>query len=217
MKLFDRVLVKSVLIAIACLFSVAQVSSDPTDDFGHTLSRSPSASYKSEMMDAKALENVLNRNLDRLPKSQISKLASHILSLCQEYRFDPAFILALIHVESRFKIAAKSQVGALGLMQLMPSTAEAVAKKNGIRYTGPKSLLDPFTNISVGVAYLYQLRERFKNVSPYYHVAAYNMGPSKLNELMLRKGFAPTKTKAYYLNILTQVPLFRHYNNSTRI
>lgn len=74
------------------------------------------------------------------------------------YGLDFHFVLGVMATESRFNVNAKSYCGAIGLMQLMPKTAESVATKRGIRYG---DLYDIETNVRVGVAYLDWLMKRF--------------------------------------------------------
>jgi soluble lytic murein transglycosylase-like protein len=163
-------------------------------------------------MSQERVAKILGDQIDHMPTSQTRKLARHLIETCRQYRFDPAFVLSMIQVESSWKTQVISPAGAIGLMQLMPATAQIVAHKTGVRYTGPRSLMDPFTNISLGVAYLSLLREKYRGMSPYYHVAAYNMGPAKLDQVRSKKGFKPVSTKIYYEKIRRGVPLMSFYS-----
>ena len=78
------------------------------------------------------------------------------------------FVLAVARGESFFDPKARSAKGALGIMQIMPETA-------GDYGMGPDLLLDPATNIDVGVHLLSDLYKRFKD--PYLTLAAYYCGP----------------------------------------
>lgn len=91
-------------------------------------------------------------------------------------RLDPAWVAAEIRAESVFNPDARSPANALGLMQVLPSTAAQVARRNGIAYGGAASLYDPDTNIAIGTAYLRQLLDRYDDL-PYLTMAAYNAGP----------------------------------------
>ncbi|MDN3649391.1 transglycosylase SLT domain-containing protein [Reinekea marina] len=91
----------------------------------------------------------------------------------------PSFwIYGVIRQESRYMQAARSPVGARGLMQLMPATAKVTAKKYDVDYTGTEDLDDPLTNIALGSHYLRELLSRFDH--PVYATAAYNAGPSRV-------------------------------------
>ena len=213
MKFFLKVISWSVLVSVSSwAIAHAQFRADPTDDFSFIYSHTRKNSEGFTLMSSRNIETILIDHLDLLPRSESRKLAQHLLGLCRAYRFDPAFILSMVQVESGFRVKIQSYAGAVGLMQLMPATAQVVAKRFGIRYTGARSLQDPFTNLSIGVAYLYFLRQRYQGESPYYHIAAYNLGPAKLDELRSQKSFKPTNTKKYYEKIKQGVPKLRFYN-----
>jgi soluble lytic murein transglycosylase-like protein len=96
-------------------------------------------------------------------------------------------VLGVILVESSGNASAVSKAGAIGLMQLQPSTAEAVATEIGLAWTGPALLFDPVTNVHLGVAYLRQLIGRYGDVAT--ALAAYNWGPTHI-AARLRRGEA---------------------------
>jgi soluble lytic murein transglycosylase len=86
---------------------------------------------------------------------------------------DPLLVLALMRQESFFDPAARSSANAQGLMQLLPSTAERVARRLG--RPPPATLYDPDTNIALGVAHLQQLLQAYQG-DPLKALAAYNGG-----------------------------------------
>jgi soluble lytic murein transglycosylase len=100
---------------------------------------------------------------------------------------DPALALGIIRQESSFDIGAVSPSGARGLMQLMPFTAEAVAKQIG----SPTSLVslteDPAHNMRLGTQYLAEMLQRFDNSLP-LAIAAYNAGPHRVDEWLPQYG-----------------------------
>ena len=91
---------------------------------------------------------------------------------------ESALVLALMRQESEFYPKARSPVGALGLMQLMPATARHTARRIGISFNRDRLTSDPDYNIRLGQAYLEELLERFDN-SYILALAAYNAGPSR--------------------------------------
>jgi soluble lytic murein transglycosylase len=93
-----------------------------------------------------------------------------------KHQLDPAWIAAEIRAESIFNPRARSPANAMGLMQVLPSTGAAVAKRNGIPYAGASSLYDSDTNIAIGSAYLRQMEDKYGQT--YFAIAAYNAGPS---------------------------------------
>jgi soluble lytic murein transglycosylase len=100
----------------------------------------------------------------------------------QQHQLDTSWIFAVIRQESAFKRDARSHAGAMGLMQLMPSTARYVAKRY-LKQKPPSqhALLEADTNIELGSAYLRQLLDRLED-SPVLATAAYNAGPHRVNK-----------------------------------
>jgi soluble lytic murein transglycosylase len=80
--------------------------------------------------------------------------------------------------ESRFITSAKSNVGASGLMQLMPATAKWVAKKIGIKNYDHARVNDTETNVLLGTSYMRMVMENLDN-HPVLASAAYNAGPGR--------------------------------------
>ncbi|MGE0410113.1 MAG: lytic transglycosylase domain-containing protein, partial [Amphiplicatus sp.] len=93
----------------------------------------------------------------------------------------PEVILALARQESEFNPRAFSSAGARGLMQLMPTTAQITARKEGLRYNRSALLDDPIYNMIIGSAHLSHLFERF-NGSLIMTFAAYNAGANRVDE-----------------------------------
>ena len=90
---------------------------------------------------------------------------------------DPAWVYGLIRQESRFIMAARSHVGAGGLMQIMPDTAKWVANKLGESYNG-SALSNMQTNIRYGTYYLGHIHNELSNQSV-LATAGYNAGPNR--------------------------------------
>jgi soluble lytic murein transglycosylase len=89
---------------------------------------------------------------------------------------DPYLVAAIIREESQYDRQAVSRVGAIGLMQVMPGTANNVAQRLGLPAVGRDDLFDQETNIQIGVRYVEQLLEQFSgNVA--LTIASYNAGP----------------------------------------
>jgi soluble lytic murein transglycosylase len=87
----------------------------------------------------------------------------------------PEFIYSIIRQESAFHPEIVSPVGAKGLMQLMPRTAQLISKRYHIRYHGEKELFNGPKNIELGARYLNDLNRTLKH--PLLVAAAYNAGP----------------------------------------
>ena len=89
---------------------------------------------------------------------------------------DPYLIAAIIREESQYDVKAVSRVGAIGLMQVMPATANTVAQRVGLPAVGREDLFDQETNIRIGVRYVEQLLDQFSG-NLVYTIASYNAGP----------------------------------------
>ncbi|HHW15045.1 MAG TPA: lytic transglycosylase domain-containing protein [Firmicutes bacterium] len=101
--------------------------------------------------------------------------ASFIAEAARTYRLDPHLLGALIRVESSFNPYARSVKGAVGLMQLMPGTADWIAAQRGLPPLEPTELVTPEVNIDYGSWYLRTLLTEFKE-DPVLALAAYNSG-----------------------------------------
>jgi soluble lytic murein transglycosylase len=95
------------------------------------------------------------------------------------WRVDRALVFAHALQESRFQAKAVSPAGARGLMQLMPATAQLIARRKGIDFTG--SLASPSTNMEYGQSYIETLRDMASTGGLLPKVImAYNAGPAPL-------------------------------------
>jgi len=102
------------------------------------------------------------------------ELKGHI----RQHELDEAWVYGLMRQESRFVALAKSNVGAAGLMQIMPATARWIARKLGMR-DYRKSLIHQLeTNLKLGTYYMKTVLSSFDN-NPVLASAAYNAGPSR--------------------------------------
>jgi soluble lytic murein transglycosylase len=93
---------------------------------------------------------------------------------------DPAWVLGVMRSESAMTEAARSSAGALGLMQVLPTTARQISKQHGLAYKGQSQLLDGDENIRFGAVYLRELLDRFGQ-NPVLVSGAYNAGPNAVN------------------------------------
>jgi len=104
-------------------------------------------------------------------------LRDEVVPRAREAGLDPAYVYGLIRQESRFILAARSHVGASGLMQIMPATASWTAKRIGMPYK-PEMIADRDTNLRLGNAYLKMVLEDLGG-SQAMAAAAYNAGPNR--------------------------------------
>jgi soluble lytic murein transglycosylase-like protein len=128
-----------------------------------------------------------------LPATPVrGQLASVINAAAQQYGISPALIDAVMWQESRYNHNAKSSAGAIGLMQLMPGTAQGLG-------VNPH---DPWQNVFGGAAYLRQQLDRFNNNVP-LALAAYNAGPGAV----IKYGGIPpySETRNYVASIMRRL------------
>ena len=131
--------------------------------------------------------------------------------LAYETNIPVHFLFALTRQESAFNPAARSRVGALGLMQLMPATARATASRIRASRPSTTSLLNPSTNIKIGSHHVAELMEDFDD-NRILAAVAYNAGPHRVRQWVPRDGTADTivwieripfyETRSYVKNVL---------------
>ncbi|HVE66454.1 MAG TPA: lytic transglycosylase domain-containing protein [Thermoanaerobaculia bacterium] len=101
----------------------------------------------------------------------------------REFRLDPAVFRGLVRQESVFDAGARSRAGAIGLTQLLPGTAEPLARSVlRVRYRRA-FLYEPGVNARLGAAYFRQLLDRFGG-NVHYALAAYNGGPTRMTRVL---------------------------------
>ena len=136
---------------------------------------------------------------------------------------EPGLINAVTRQESNFDPEAVSSANARGLMQLLPATAQAVAKRLGLRHHAGMLMNDPVHNMRLGAGYLDQMLNRFGGALP-LAVAAYNAGPGRVEEWLGTLGdprgvdvsmldwmeMIPfTETRNYVQRVIENMPVYR--------
>ena len=112
-----------------------------------------------------------------------------ITSIATEYNLAPSLIASVIMNESSFRPAAESSVGARGLMQVMPDTAEWIAHKLRMDDYRLDQLYDPDTNIRFGCWYLNYLSTLF-NGDPLCVVCAYHAGQGEISSWLSNPAYS---------------------------
>jgi soluble lytic murein transglycosylase len=99
------------------------------------------------------------------------------------YDIDPALLAAVIYSESRFRPHVRSPQGAIGLMQLLPATAEGIAARTGGTAFVASDLDDPEINVRYGAWYLRHLRQHYAGRPDAMRLAlaAYNAGMANVD------------------------------------
>jgi soluble lytic murein transglycosylase len=112
------------------------------------------------------------------------------------FGIDPALLAAVIYQESKFDPTARSSSGAVGLMQLTPTTAEGIAIRTGGRAFRTSDLTTPELNVRYGCWYLRDLFQKYKQET--LVLAAYNAGQGNVDRwLRAHEGIQFPETRAY--------------------
>lgn len=131
-----------------------------------------------------------------------------ILREAVRQKVSPHLIAAVIFAESRFRTNSESEVGALGLMQLMPDTAAEMAEKEGLKDFSLAQVSEPETNIRLGSRYLADLLRQFPTEEE--ALAAYNAGPTTVAAWKRDgQGIVFPETRAYVENV-------KHYKKTLK-
>lgn len=105
-----------------------------------------------------------------------------------KYNLEPYLIASVINVESGYNPKAKSSAGAIGLMQIIPSTASYVSTLYDIDYKTENDLLNPNVNIEIGSAYLRYLLNKFEELET--ALASYNAGETVVRSWLKNEDFS---------------------------
>jgi soluble lytic murein transglycosylase len=126
----------------------------------------------------------------------------------RNYRIDPALLAAVIDAESKFRANAKSSSGAIGLMQLLPSTAHGIAVHTGGSQFETQDLYDPEINVRYGSWYLRHLLDKYGDERT--ALAAYNAGQDNVDRWMASgSGIRFSETRAYVARVEDLKQIYR--------
>ena len=150
-------------------------------------------------------------------------LPLHRLAALPDLPVAPELALAIARRESEFNATVQSPAGALGLMQVMPGTAEEVAAGLGLPYEPARLTSDWDYNATLGTAYLAGLIEEF-GPSPVMVAAGYNAGPGRPRTWITQRGDPRTgqadvidwiehipfaETRTYVMRVTEAIPAYR--------
>ena len=117
------------------------------------------------------------------------------------YDLDPALLAAVIYQESKFKADAVSSSGAVGLMQLLPATAQGIADRTGGSGWHERDLVNPELNVRYGSWYLRHLLDKYKDEE--LALAAYNAGQANVDRWLEEgSGIEFPETRHYVQRVL---------------
>ncbi len=152
----------------------------------------------------KAYDSVLRKINPHLPAWQSHELAKRVLSNSARFKVNANLLVALVSVESAWRTQARSRVGAIGLGQLMPSTAARMG-------VNPRN---SYQNLSGAARYLGGLLSKYTNKSDRYRLAcaAYNAGPKAVSRF---GGIPPyAETQHYVVKVMRA---WRHIESTVHI
>lgn len=142
------------------------------------------------------------------------KFDNYVNKYSKEYSLEPALVYAVIKTESSFNDKAKSSAGAMGLMQIMPSTAKFIAEDLGLENYNNDQLFEPETNIQFGCYYLRYLFDKFKDIEVV--ICAYNAGEGAVkswlddNGKLIKDKINFSETKNYYNKVLINYNAYKN-------
>lgn len=110
-----------------------------------------------------------------LKKIYPTKYSEYVYKYAKEYNVDPILVFAIIKAESNFNPKVVSSSNAIGLMQVMDSTGEEIARKLEINFEKKSSLYNPELNIQIGTKYFSNLMKEYNN-NYLLALTAYNAG-----------------------------------------
>lgn len=137
--------------------------------------------------------------------------AEPMFEQAERRRLEPSWLFAIARQESAFMTHARSHAGALGVMQVMPATAQRTARDLDIPLANTWQLLDYDKNIEIGASYLWQMYQRYQG-NRILASAAYNAGPGRVDQWLARRPPSPAdvwiegipfrETRGYVQNVL---------------
>jgi len=180
---------RRVVVFLLAALGVALVASGPRDVELPPVSAPPPpvASFARESTrepEVVRVQESLRWRHTGLSESELWGVAETIVREARRNSLDPDLVMAVVQVESGGYNFAVSNVGAMGLMQLMPTTGEELARSLDIDWRGSETLFDPVVNVTLGVAYLRQLSDRYGTWEA--ALAAYNWGPARIDRRLQR-------------------------------
>ena len=131
----------------------------------------------------------------------LKKYEALLVAAAKEFKVDVALMKAMMAAESGFNPTAVSPKGAIGLMQIMPATAERYGVTGDSRVTIQQKLTDPRTNMRLAARYLHELNQMFPNQQPLV-IASYNAGEGAVQKY--RNQIPPYAETRNYVQLVTQ-------------
>lgn len=147
------------------------------------------------------------------------KYKNYIKTYAEECNISPHIIASIINVESGFNSKRQSKAGAIGLMQIMPDTANYICQIKHIEYTEKSDLLNPKLNIKIGCYYFRYLLDKFHDFNT--TICAYNAGETTVinwlknndysQDQITLKNIPYKETKNYLNKINKNIKIYKKY------
>ena len=165
----------------------------------------------------------LRQPLDAMPREYWERLfplpySRQLRARAKPHQLDPYLVAGLIRQESEFNAGAKSRAGALGLMQILPSTGRGLARRLGIKSFATRQLYNPDLSLRLGTLHFRSVLKRFDGQLE-YSLAAYNAGEHRVEKWMTWGDFSEpevfvetipfTETRGYVQAVLRNADVYR--------
>ena len=149
------------------------------------------------------------------------KMASteSIMAEAAERDVDPFLLAGLIRQESAFDAAVVSRAGAIGLMQILPTTGAELARAESVGGFTPESLVTPGINVHLGLTFWTDLKRSFQGAHLPLRLSAYNAGPTRARRwrrlpenadpLRFTERIPFAETRGYVKNVSRNAALYR--------
>lgn len=157
-----------------------------------------------ETIAARIMDRFLESHNVRLQPEMRQTIAQAVAEQSRLHGIKPGLLLSVILAESSFRTDAVSSKGAVGLMQLLPSTAQGLAAEMDLAWSDGSTLSDPKLNIALGSFYLSRLLEIYHG-DLHLALAAYNMGPGNLQTLLATSEPSTRFSSSYSRSIVAKL------------
>jgi soluble lytic murein transglycosylase-like protein len=188
---------------------IAHFSAEKLDERYQLFMRGSAPVDASQLMQAQAAptKTPLFSYLSQHPN--LKKYEPMLDQAAKEFELDPALLKAVMAAESGFKPDAVSPKGAVGLMQVMPATAQRYGLQADKKKSVAQKLADPKTNIRIGARYLRDLHKMFP-AKPDLVLASYNAGEGAVQKY--NNAIPPYPETRNYVQVVTE--FYRLYKPS---
>ncbi len=147
------------------------------------------------------------------------KYKDQINQYANECQISPYLVASIINVESGFSSQKKSSAGAIGLMQILPDTAQYICEIKHINFDNKNDLYNPEKNIKIGCFYFKYLLNKFENIGT--AICAYNAGETTVINWLKNEEYSLDKktlknipyneTKNYLIKINKNLKIYKNY------